>query len=150
MIIDLLENAERYAAAHKNIGKAFEYLRITNLDKIAPGKYSIDNDEVFAIVQEYKTMDTTHEEMESHRKYIDVQYMIKGEELVGHELYKGQAPSKEYDADADFMLYPDTPSFFTKMEMGTFMVFFPTDMHMPCIKVNEPIPVKKVVVKVKV
>ena len=150
MIIDLLENAEKYNSVHKRISKAFHYLQTTNLDGIAPGKYSIDGDDVFAIVQEYKTLDSTNEEMESHRKYIDVQYIVKGEELVGHALLKGQAPSKEYDADKDFMLFPDIPSFFTKMETGTFMVFFPTDMHMPCIKVQDAAMVKKVVVKVKI
>ncbi|MFI5195448.1 MAG: YhcH/YjgK/YiaL family protein [Chitinophagales bacterium] len=150
MIIDLLENAEKYTSVHKRIGKAFHYLRTTDLNEAALGKYAIDGDDVFAIVQEYKTMDTTNEEMETHIKYIDVQYMIKGEELVGHALLNGQTPSKEYDADNDFMLFPDTPSFFTKMETGTFMVFFPTDMHMPCIKVHDSAMVKKIVVKVKV
>lgn len=150
MIIDLLENAEKYAAVHKRISLAFHYLQTTDLDKIAPGKYAIDGDNIFAIVQEYKTMDAANEEMESHRKYIDVQYMIKGAELVGHEYLKGQMPSKEYDATEDFMLFPGTPSFFTKMEAGTFMVFFPTDLHMPCIRVDEAAMVKKAVVKVKV
>ncbi len=150
MIIDRLKNATRYYSVHKKISAAFHYLQTTDLEAIVPGKYVIDGDELFAIVQEYATLDSANEEMEAHRKYIDVQYMIQGAELVGHAVLNGQIPSKEYDAENDFMLFADTPSFFTKMEAGTFMVFFPTDLHMPCIKEHEPAMVKKVVVKVRV
>ena len=151
MIIDQLINADKYFNVHNGLNKAINYLRTTDLEVLAPGRYVIDNDDdIFAIVQEYKTMDTANEEMEAHKRYIDVQYMVSGQELVGQALFSGQAYSKEYDPVADFMLFPDTPTFFTKMEAGTFMVFFPTDLHMPCIKVNDPISVKKVVVKIKV
>jgi YhcH/YjgK/YiaL family protein len=150
MIIDVLENAGNYSSANPRISKAFEYLRSTDLDNLPVGKHAIKGDEIFAIVQEYRTIDTANEEMETHKKYIDVQYMIRGEELVGHSFLKDQARSKEYDEEQDFMLFPDTPSFFTKMAVGTFMIFFPTDMHMPCIKVHEAEMVKKVVIKVKV
>ncbi|MCW3121597.1 MAG: hypothetical protein JWQ38_1089 [Flavipsychrobacter sp.] len=95
-------------------------------------------------------MDSATEQMEAHRKYVDVQYMITGAELVGHMLYSGQVPSKEYSDAEDFMLFPDTPSFFSLFSAGTFMVFFPTDLHMPCIKVTETAKVKKIVIKVRV
>jgi YhcH/YjgK/YiaL family protein len=150
LIIDRLENAALYYNIHTRISAAFRYLRDTDLAAIAPGKYEIDGDELFAIVQEYDTMDATTEQMESHKKYIDVQYMMQGEELVGHALLNGHAVAKEYDAENDFMLYADAPSFFTKMAAGTFMMFFPHDLHMPCIRVNETGKVKKVVVKVKI
>jgi YhcH/YjgK/YiaL family protein len=150
MIIDRLENAPRYYTVHKRISEAFHFLHATDLTAITPGKHTIDGDNLFAIVQEYDTMDSASEQMEAHKKYIDVQYMILGAELVGHAILTGQTPSKVYDAAADYMLFPDTPSFFSKMDAGTFMVFFPTDLHMPCIKEIEPATVKKVVVKVRV
>ncbi len=128
---------------------AFNYLRQTDLAALAPGKYTI-GDSIFAIVQEYDTMDVAGEQMESHKKYIDVQYMINGAELVGHAMCDNLTVSKEYDATEDYMLYADKPSFFTQMAAGTFMIFFPTDPHMPCIKSGESARVKKVVVKVAV
>jgi YhcH/YjgK/YiaL family protein len=148
MIIDRLEHAARYYTEHARIEAAFHYLKTTDLTGIAPGKYPIDGDNLFAIVQEYDTMDSATEQMEAHRKYIDVQYMIAGAELVGHAMLNGQTISKEYDAATDFLLYADAPSFFTRMDAGTFMVFFPTDLHMPCIKDGDTAKVKKVVVKV--
>ncbi len=116
----------------------------------APGTYPIDGTEMFALVREYETLDTEDEELERHKKYIDLQYMVSGAELVGHAFLKNQAPSKEYDATDDFMLFAESPSFFTKMEAGTFMIFFPTDLHMPCLKADEAKKVKKVVIKIRV
>ncbi len=150
MIIDKLENAARYINVYKGIDKALAYLQTTDLDSLAPGKYAIDGDDVFAIVQEYNTLNVAGEQMEAHRKHIDVQYMIRGCEQVGLALFNGQATSKEYSETEDYMLFPDTPTFFATLDSGTFMIFFPTDLHMPCIKITEAEPVKKVVIKVSV
>lgn len=150
MIIDRLEHAGLYCALHPRFSAAFHYLQSTDLANIAPGKYAIDGDALFAIVQEYDTMDSASEQMEAHKKYIDIQYMISGAELVGHALLNAHTVAKEYDAENDFMLCADAPSFFTRMDAGTFMVFFPTDLHMPCIKDGNSAKVKKVVVKVAV
>lgn len=148
MVIDKLEHAHRYTAMGEGIAKALQYLKDTDLATIAVGKHVIDGDRLFAIVQEYETMDSASEQMESHRKYTDVQYAASGVELVGHALLGSQQVSKEYNADEDFMLYADKPDFYTQMDAGTFMIFFPTDLHMPCLRVDGPVKVKKVVVKV--
>jgi YhcH/YjgK/YiaL family protein len=150
MIIDTLANTNRYTSLHSGIAKAFEWLQSTELNNLTAGKYSIEDENVFAIVQEYKTLDAADEQMEAHKKYIDVQYMISGEEMVGLSLLNDQTISKEYDAEADFFLVSGSPSFFATLSEGNFMIFFPTDLHIPCIKINEPAPVKKVVVKVRI
>jgi YhcH/YjgK/YiaL family protein len=150
MIVDRLSNAALYENINERITRGLNYLKNTDLVLLATGKYAIDGDNIFVIVQEYDTLDAANEQMEAHKKHIDVQYMIQGEELVGHALFKGQAASKQYSEDEDYMLFPDTPSFFTKMDEGTFMIFFPADLHMPCIKVNESKRVMKAVVKVKI
>ncbi len=149
MIVDQLSNAHLYAGVSTKINKAFQYLQTTDLLALAPGKYAIDGNDIFAIVQEYMTLDKADEKMEAHRKHIDVQFMVQGAELVGHALLKDQQPCKAYDEQEDYMLFAEEPTFFTKMEAGTFMIFYPTDPHMPCIKDGVPATVKKVVVKVK-
>ena len=150
MIIDRLANAARYYPLSPRLAQAFAWLQNTGLHALPAGKHVIDGDNLFAIVQEYETMDSANEKMEAHLKHIDVQYMIQGEELVGHALLNGQQPSVAYDAANDFMLFGEAPSFFTVMAAGTFMIFYPADLHMPCIKTGEPAMVKKVVVKVKI
>lgn len=149
MIVDRLENSKLYTSLHSNFKNAFDYLAHTDLQNTPPGKYQIDNDNIFAIVQEYHTLAAANEQMEAHRKYIDVQYIISGEELVGHAFLNDQQLSKEYNEEEDFLLVPDVPDFFTSFKAGMFMIFFPTDLHMPCIKTDVAASVKKIVVKVR-
>lgn len=150
MIIDSLKNAHRYHGLGPKFVKAFEYLRQTDFSGLEKGKYEIDGADIFAIVNEYQTVDPSGEQMESHKKYIDVQYIVKGEEQIGHDFLNGQAPSKPYDDEKDYMLFADKPSFFSKLEENNFAVFFPSDLHMPNLTAGTPAQVKKVVIKVSV
>jgi len=150
MIIDTLKNAALYYGLGPKFIKAFEYLQQTDFSKVEKGKYEIDGKAIFAIVNEYDTIATTGEQMESHKKYIDIQYIVSGEELIGHDFLQAQAPSQAYDEETDFMLFAETPVFFSKLQQGMFAIFFPGDLHMPNIKVDNPLPVKKVVIKISV
>jgi YhcH/YjgK/YiaL family protein len=150
MILDRLENAALYHGLGPRFIKAFDYLANTDFSKVEKGKYEIDGTNIFAIVNEYDTISTEGEQMESHRKYIDVQYIVTGEELIGHDFLHGQQPSQAYDESTDFMLYVEKPAFFSKLEQGSFAIFFPTDLHMPNIRVAAAVPVKKVVIKISV
>jgi YhcH/YjgK/YiaL family protein len=147
MILDTLQNAHLYYGLGDRFITAFEYLKTTDFEKVEKGKYEI-GDDIFAIVNEYDTVDTADELMESHKKYIDVQYIVKGAELVGHDFLQEKVPSKAYDETADFMLFAETPVFFSRLDQGNFAIFFPSDLHMPNIKIDKPILVKKVVVKI--
>jgi len=150
MILDTLANAQRYYGLGPKFVKVFEYLQQTDFSQVEKGKYPIDGDDIFAIVNEYDTIDIAGEQMESHRRYIDVQYVATGVERVGHDFMGDKKPSQAYDAEKDFMLFAEAPAFFTLLGEGQFAVFFPTDLHMPNLKVQEAVKVKKVVVKVGV
>jgi YhcH/YjgK/YiaL family protein len=150
MILDTLQNAHLYYRLGVKFIKAFEYLAQTDLAGLEKGKYEIDGTNIFAIVNEYDTVDTATEQMESHKKYIDIQYMVSGSELIGHDFLQAQIPSKAYDETADYQLFAENPMFFSRLEKGMFAIFFPTDLHMPNIKVSTPMPVKKVVIKIAV
>ncbi|MBO9205197.1 MULTISPECIES: YhcH/YjgK/YiaL family protein [Niastella] len=150
MIIDLLSNAHLYFNQGPLFKKAFEYLAQTDFSNVEKGKYELDGQNLFAIVNEYDTVNPANEQMESHKKYIDIQYIVSGAERIGHEFLKGQTPSKAYDEEKDFMLFGEKPSFFSVIQQGMFAVFFPHDLHMPNIMIDAPAPVKKVVIKVAV
>lgn len=150
MILDTLEHAHRYYGLGPKFVRAFEYLKATDFSKVAKGKYELDGEDVFAIVNEYDTIDTVGEQMESHKKYIDVQYVASGIERIGHDLMGHKTPSQAYDEVTDFMLFAEEPAFFTILDQGQFAVFFPTDLHMPNLRVDAAVPVKKVVVKISV
>lgn len=148
MIIDLLKNASRYYNLGPDFVKAFKYLRETDFSGLGKGKYEIEGTKIFAIINEYNTVAAAGEQLESHKRYIDVQYVVEGEELIGHHWLQDQTPSKAYDAEADFMLFGEAPAFFSKLQQGQFAIFFPSDLHMPNLKIKEPQRVKKVVIKI--
>lgn len=147
MIIDRLENASLYDALGERITKAFHFLNTTELDRLEQGSHEIEGDDIFAIVNEYNTQIYKEQALEAHREYIDVQYMVEGEELMGYCAFSGQSPSKGYSVSEDYALYREEPSF-VEMKKGMFAIFFPTDLHMPGMGKSER-PVKKIVVKVR-
>src|SRR3954471_24990278 len=150
MIIDLLSNSTLYHYQGPLFKKAFEYLARTDFSKVEKGKYELDGQNLFAIVNEYDTVSADNEQMESHKKYIDIQYIVAGAERIGHDFLKAQMPSKAYDNEKDFMLFGEKPTFFSVLQQGMFAIFFPHDLHMPNIKIDAPSYVKKVVIKVAV
>jgi len=149
MIFDKIENSALYENISPLIKKAFEYLKQTDFSKLEIGKHIVDGDDLYAMVQEYDTKDNADAKLEAHRKYIDVQYIISGEELIGVKPLINQEPCKQYDAENDYALYDDTCSFI-KVTLGQFAVLFPEDLHKPGIKVVAAAKVKKVVMKVRV
>ena len=150
MVIDQLQNAAQYYSLGTGIEKALLFLQQHDLLSLENGKHRIMDDQLFAIVQEYETKDPALEKLESHRKYIDVQYIVKGEERMGHALLQTKTASRNYNPEDDYILFDEAPSFFSLVKEGMFTIFYPTDLHMPCIQYKEVSPVKKIVKKVSV
>lgn len=146
MIIDTLENAFLYRALGPRIAGALDYIQTTDFADMALGKHTIDQDRLFAIVNDYQTIPCTEVELEGHRRYIDVQYLVSGTELIGYAPFLGQTPFREYDKDEDFALYRGEATF-VRISAGMFSILYPHDLHMPCIG-EPPVAVRKVVVKV--
>jgi len=148
MIVDKLQNASLYTSINPRIAQAFEYLNTTNLEKLAVGKHSIDGDNVIALVQEYETKSEVELQMESHFEHIDLQYIISGSELMGLATKNAHKPIT-VNKENDWALYEDEYSFML-FEKGMFGIFFPDDLHLPCIHADKPEMVKKVVIKIKI
>lgn len=151
MIKDKLCNAKTYYGISENLKKGFEWLKSQDLDSIKPDKYYIDSEKFYANIQEYETKEDAL--YESHKKYIDIQCVIKGKERVGVCGKSECQISVPYDEekDIDFMQGPETEEFLSLSE-GEFLVLFPNDAHKPSINpsINTKNLVKKVVVKVPV
>ena len=149
MIIDKLSNAHIYSGLGERINKAFTYLKETDFSKMELGKYEIDGEKIFALVNEYNTKDESEGKLEAHKKYIDVQFVAKGSEQMGYAPLENQKVIDEYNEHNDIIFFSGKKSF-TQVDEGMFAIFFPTDVHLPGIKVNEKSYVKKVVIKVTV
>ena len=147
MIIDKLENAHLYKNLGERINRSFDYIKTTDLKNLPVGKYPIDGENIFALVSEYKTKPESEGKLEAHKKYIDVQYVISGEELMGYVPLGGQKVLEQYKEENDIVFFTGDKSF-TKVSAGMFAIFFPEDVHMPGISTRKISEVKKLVIKV--
>lgn len=151
MIADSIKNHSLYplGPAWK---AAFEFLQ-TLTPETETGKRVIQGDRLFAGVDCYETKSRTAAKLETHRKYMDIQVLLSGEEVIEIFPKQGLTVSTPYnpEKDAEFYQAPaDAPAKIT-LRPGQFLVFFPDDAHMPCLMTgNSPEPVKKVVIKVAV
>jgi YhcH/YjgK/YiaL family protein len=148
MVIDKIENYRLYSKLTKRLTKGFEFINDTDLVTIESGKYQIDNDDIFAIVQEYDTKEEKDCVLEGHHKYIDIQYIISGVEFMGFTPLTNQV-SVEENLEKDYTFYEGDTSLI-RVEEGMFTLFFPEDLHRPGVKSDQISKVKKVVVKVKI
>ncbi len=151
MIIDKIENANLYKNLGDRITKAFDYIKNTNMKNLAPGKYEIEGENIFALISEYQTKPESEGKPEAHRKYIDVQFVISGEELMGYSPLENQSILEPYKEENDIIFFKGENhlSGSCRIEAGMFAIFFPTDVHMPGISINESAYVKKLVIKVR-
>ena len=149
MIIDKIENAKIYYGFNERISKALEYIKSTDLINLSEGKYELDGDDIYASINLYDTKDRKDCYLEAHRKYIDVQYVVTGSELFGYASFNKQKSHSAYNDEKDFELFDNEPVFI-RFDEGMFAMFFPDDLHMPGIKINDSSKVKKVVIKVKI
>ncbi|MBN1181735.1 MAG: YhcH/YjgK/YiaL family protein [Bacteroidales bacterium] len=148
MVIDKFENYKLYSNLSDKISRAFDFIMENDFNTMQPGKYFIDNEEIYAMVQEYDTKDLADCKLEGHYKYIDIQYMIKGSENIGVASLKNQVPT-EKNEDKDYVFYVGDTSII-RVDEGMFTIFFPDDLHMPGMKAEKSSKVKKLVIKIKV
>ncbi len=105
----------------------------------------------FAIEQVYPARLRPEGFFESHRKYIDVQLIVEGEELMEVEDISRLEVGDAYNPERDLIKYRDTAvASVLKMKTGDAAVFFPEDGHMPSLQWRTAGLVRKSVVKVPV
>lgn len=148
MICDNIKNAEKYFSLREDIKIGLE--KIKELEKKEPGKYEIDGNKIFAFVQEYESKVPEKILFENHGKYIDIQYIISGEEEILTSAAEDDRKSVPFDAERDVEFYDYTEDHNTfKMNGGDFVILFPGEPHAPGLaKYGKPQKMKKIVVKI--
>jgi len=150
MIVDKIENACLYAGLSDKIAKAFEILKDPELVEKNNGRYDVDGEEFYYIVQRYQTRPVEQGRLEAHKKYIDVQFIADGIELMGFAPIEKLEIETPYNGEKDIAFYkaPDKISS-VNLSAGMFCILFPQDGHMPGLQSNGPSNVLKVVVKLR-
>ena len=148
MIYDKIEHIETYAPISERLAKGLHLLKETDFSVLEPGRYEVEGSDLYFMVQRYQSKEK-NDTPEAHKNYIDIQYLLSGEELIGVGALADMTEEVTANPDSDFWLYHG-PLSNIKLGNGYFTVLFPQDAHAPGIAVDAPAPVKKVVVKVRV
>uniref|UniRef100_A0A7C4LPL2 DUF386 domain-containing protein n=1 Tax=Schlesneria paludicola TaxID=360056 RepID=A0A7C4LPL2_9PLAN len=150
MILDALARADLYVAVQAGFADGFQYLRTMNFTMVADGKYPLANSRIMAIVSRYRSKPMSEAVWESHRRHIDIQYVVQGRERCGYApLDGGPRVTVPYDEHKDVQFHEPGRDLFD-LTAGNFAVFFPHDVHAPSLADGEPADVLKVVLKVPV
>jgi biofilm protein TabA len=106
----------------------------------------------FVMEQAYETRLRADGFFESHKKYIDVQTIFEGEELMEVADISRMTVKQPYNEKRDLIIYEDnTEAALLRVFAGQVAVFFPTDAHMPTMRIRAAaVAVRKCVVKVPV
>lgn len=139
---------DSYSSLRPAIVKCLETISDTDFTAMSDGKYDIDGDNIFLKLMTYQTR-RRNDTPEGHEKYIDVQYMISGEEYVDYGFVDEMQEIVECHKTEDYTLYRG-PTNRVKMTEGTFIVLYPEDVHACCISVNRTVSVRKAVFKIKI
>ena len=135
MILDTLKNKEQYASLHPRFKAVFDYIDTHDLASMELGRHDIDGDNIFVMVQELELRPYEQARLELHRKYIDIQLVLRGkEEVFGWSEKKDCLTAEtEFDEAKDIQLFTDKPQCFYTVREGQFSILFPEDGHAPML-----------------
>lgn len=152
MIFDSMANAKQYAGLNSGIDQVLE-----EMQKYTPANYPedalhLDGDNLYMMFGCYETHGRKEAIVEAHQQYIDVMYMVEGEETIYVKHTDDLLNiTKAYDPEIDALLGDlDEDAFPVRLKAGSFIVLFPQDAHSPGCVVSSPMTVKKIVGKVRI
>ena len=149
-VVAKIADAARYEALNPHFAKAFGFLRRKDLAELPVGRYEIDGENCWAMIQEadLTPFDATAK-VEAHRKYIDIQSPITGDETIGFLTMDAERLALPFDEAKDFTLFPSASKPRT-LHPGEFAIFFPPyGAHAPGHCVGEGRTIRKLVIKVR-
>lgn len=153
MIKDNLQHLAYYNYLNPDIKTGLKYIRDTNFDVLEDGRHEIVEGKIYAIIQSYETKLESECRFEAHRKYVDIQFMIQGEEKIGTASIDNFDETESYSEEKDvvFLTLKDEKKENVKIlhvKEKEFAIFYPQDAHQPCMMIENPTQVRKVVVKI--
>lgn len=147
MILDSLNNAERYYALLPALERVVAFMRDTDVASLEVGRHDIDGEHLFVNVSELdlRPLDAAH--LEVHNRYVDVQVVLGGEETFGWSERKDcKMAEGEFDAERDILFYSDRPQTHYTVREGQFTLLFPEDAHAPMLGKGK---VRKLIFKIE-
>ncbi len=147
MLYDTTEHLLKYSFLSPRLERAFRFLAETDFSSLPDGRIELDGTDVFADLSTYETR-LVNDTPEAHRKYIDVQCLLRGKELVGVAPLSAMQEELSGDQTRDIWFYHGPMEPLT-LSGSRVLVLWPQDAHAPCIAAGAPETVRKCVVKVR-
>ena len=148
MVLDTLDNALRYTGLHPGFPRAFAFLAATDLAALPPGRHTIDGDRIYVSIDHKDGRGRDGARLEAHRRYIDIQVTIDGNEEIGWmPLATCESASGRFDESKDVGFFDVPVTTWLAVPRGAFAIFFPDDAHAPLAGRG---PLKKAIVKIAV
>ena len=149
MVTDTIRNIDLYASLHRDFPKIFAFLKTLSADA-EPGQFVLDADNVYGHIAEKVTDAVIGEApFEKHEKFIDIHYILDGEEAFGYQDAASLTETQAYNEEGDYALLSGRGTS-VLLQKGFFCITFPEDAHTPAGIAAAPCKVKRVVVKVRI
>lgn len=145
MVIDTLENLEKYVSLNPLFKDVVDFIKSNKLDFIETGKHQIKGADLFVNIQMANGRTKEEAVLETHKKMIDIQIPLSGPETFGYTPLC-DLPEAEYNEEKDITKYTGEADTYVTCKPGEFAIFFPQDGHAPCISDEDVI--KKAIFKV--
>ena len=147
MVIDKLENIEKYVPLNPLFAQAVEFLKSHDLNTLEPGKTELKGKDLLVNVTATKPKTKEQARLETHRDFIDIQIPLSGTEVMGYTPARDCRPADSpYSEEKDITFFEGLAESYIDVKPGMFAIFFPQDGHAPGIT---PDGVKKIIIKVK-
>lgn len=145
MVIDTIDNLEKYVSLNPLFKDVVEFVKSNSLDSLGIGKHLIKGADLFVNVQMAKGKTKDAAVLETHKKMIDIQIPLSAPETYGYTPLC-DLPEAEYNEEKDITKYVGAAETYVTCKPGEFAIFFPQDGHAPCI--SEESELKKAIFKV--
>lgn len=146
MILDRLDQADKYLSLNPHFSKALKFLRRGDLAELEPGRHDIDGKDIYAVIVKGNGRPKDQAKLEAHRRYIDIQFIVSGcDEMGWQSTALCKKVEQKFDPDSDAEIFNDPVATWLTVGAGELAVFFPHDAHAPAAGSAE---FHKVVVKV--
>lgn len=144
------KDLESFKSIHPRFSDAFEFLKKAVNEDYKDGNYEIDGKNIYAFISSYETKTESEVQFEAHNKYIDIQCVVSGTEVIGFESEKEVSLTQDYKDGNDICFYALNENYDKiALKKGEFVIIMTDELHVPCLSVeNKPENVRKIVVKI--
>lgn len=133
----------------QRIEKAVTYIKGLNIENVKTNEKIIVNDDFYYSVQVYNTKPENECMLESHRNYVDVQFVLSGCERMDIADISRLALKEEYNSEKDLMFW-NIPKHLSSVTLnaGDIIILYPENAHRGAIFENDNSKIVKIVGKV--